>query len=269
MKKNIFFSFFSLLFLFTAQAQTITPRQLLKKVDQSLQDINSVTYKIDKTNKFFSSHDTLRRTAMCSLYVDSKDEMNAYHILDIKYDDDEYGHFKYDGSYTSSFSYHTDSLDVSQEVSIVNVLEDNHNSIVGTHINNYLLNDFFGSQNPMKQARSLLAKIFFIKEMTVEESTHLGTPVYVLTIYAKNKKSSDYVQNAVNKYYIRKSDFLPIAYSFYGEFEGMKEYEYFDLEYLSINPDIPLEAFKVDNTKTVIQPKEVKDIYENVKKYGL
>ena len=102
--------------------------------------------------------------------------------------------------------------------------------------------------------------------MKVEEVIHLNEPVYLLTVYGRNIKLPNYVQNAENKYYIRKTDFLPVAYSFSGEFEGMKENEYCEIDYIAINPDIPLEEFKVDTNVTEIKPKA---IYEKVKKYGL
>jgi len=38
------------------------------------------------------------------------------------------------------------------------------------------------------------------------------------------------------------------------------------VDYLAVNPDIPLEEFKVDTTQTEVRPKS---IYENVKKFGL
>src|SRR5690606_26664991 len=145
------------------------------------------------------------------------------------------------------------------------VTENNYIRITGTHISNYLLQDYFKEKNIFRQTRSLGGKLL-IKKMEIEEITYLNETVYLLTVYAKNIKLPNYVQNAVNKYYIRKTDFLPVAYSFSGEFEGMKEYEYYEIDYIAINPDIPLEEFKVDTNVTEIKPKT---IYEKLQKYGL
>ncbi|MDD3772876.1 MAG: hypothetical protein PHC38_09510 [Weeksellaceae bacterium] len=251
---------------FNNNAQSIKPKKLLKKTDIALKNIQTVVYKIEHDYKHFSSRDTIKRIALCSLFLDFEDKMNAYHILDVKFSQTKkYGHYQYDGIYTSALTYHTDSTDVEIDHLIETVVENNYSSIMGTHVNNYLLQDYFKKKNIFRQSKSFLAK-FLIKKMKVEETVYLDEPVYLLTIYVKNIKLSNYVQNVINKYYIRKKDFLPVAYSFYGEFEGMKEYEYYKIEYLEINPDIPLKEFKVDINLTKISPKS---IYKRVKKYGL
>lgn len=270
MKSKYLISSFSFMVVmlcsFIGNAQPIKPKQLLKKVDASLSEIQTVVYKIDHSKKHFSSKDTIQRIAVCSLFVDYKDKMNAYHILDVKLSEAKrYGHYQYDGIYTSAVTYYTDSIDKAEKRLIENVTENNYIRIIGTHINNYLLQDYFKKKNTFRQAKSFGAK-FLIKEMKVEEVIHLNEPVYLLTVYGRNIKLPNYVQNAENKYYIRKTDFLPVAYSFSGEFEGMKENEYCEIDYIAINPDIPLEEFKVDTNVTEIKPKA---IYEKVKKYGL
>src|SRR5690606_9559966 len=138
----------------------------------------------------------------------------------------------------SSLFYSTDSIN-NKKISIENVKENNYNSIKGTFISSYLLQDYFKKQNVFKQYRSILAK-FLLKGITTEESTHNGTPVYVLTVYGKDKPRENRINSSVDKYYIRKTDFLPIAHSFYGEFQGMKQTEFTEIEYLEMNPDISL-----------------------------
>lgn len=268
MKSNYLILFFitAVLSSFTSNTQPIKPKQLLKKVDASLSEIQTVIYKIDYSNKHFSSKDTIQRVAVCSLFVDYTDKMNAYHILDVKLSEPKrYGHYQYDGIYTSAVTYHSDSIDKEKKKLIENTTKNNYVSITGTHISNYLLQDYFKEKNIFRQTRSLGGKLL-IKKMEIEEITYLNETVYLLTVYAKNIKLPNYVQNAVNKYYIRKTDFLPVAYSFSGEFEGMKEYEYYEIDYIAINPDIPLEEFKVDTNVTEIKPKT---IYEKLQKYGL
>ena len=102
--------------------------------------------------------------------------------------------------------------------------------------------------------------------MEVKEELLSGVPVYELTIIGKNKNAPNAINNWVDKYYIRKTDFLPIAYSSYGEFEGIQETEYAVIEYIEINPNISLETFEVDTTQTLIVPKA---LYEHIQKYGL
>src|SRR5690606_25005452 len=143
--------------------------------------------------------------------------------------------------------------------------DDNYNSIKGNFVSNFILNDYFKKNNIFKQYRSLLAKIL-IKDITTEESIYKGTTVYVLTVYGKDKPRPNRINSAVDKYYIRKSDFLPIAHSFYGEFEGMKETEFTEIEYLNINPKLSLDFFKGDPTIKEVKPRA---FYEESQKYNL
>src|SRR5690554_2677148 len=255
------FCFFMLTFrIQTVNAQPIKPKQLLKKVDASVSNIQTVTYKINYSNKFSSNKDTIQRTAVCSLYIDNKDRTKSQFILDTKFSE-KYVHYLYDGLQGASVSYHIDSLDTTKKWSIKN-----DDGIYNRSVHSTLLLDYFGKKNRFKEGRSFWTNLL-IKKMEIKETIHLTEPVYLLTIYAKNIKIiPNYMQNAVNKYYIRKSDFLPIAYSFYGEIEGVSEYEYLEIAYLAVNPDIPLEAFKVDTTQKEIQTKL---LYKNIQKYGL
>lgn len=82
----------------------------------------------------------------------------------------------------------------------------------------------------------------------VKEETFNDTQVYVLTIAFKDHED---VRDNVEKHYIRKSDFLPVAYSSFLRWENMEQYDYYEVDYLAINPDIPAEAFKVGENETI------------------
>lgn len=116
-----------------------------------------------------------------------------------------------------------------------------------------------------QETASILAKLI-LKDITSEENIYNGIPVYVLTVYGKDKPRENRINSSVEKYYIRKSDFLPIAQSFYGEFEGMKQTEFTEIEYLEINPEIPLDTFKIDPSIKEVKPK---DYFEEIQKYNL
>ncbi len=262
---HLFFLSIALLFSFQTYSQPIKPKQLLKKIDASLNDIETLVYKIERTDKNFASKDTVRSTAVCSLYIAPKDKMKAYYIFDKQLLENTLSHHKYDGAYYSSIYYTKDSLDLAKKITIESVV-DNGYLFAENAMRDYDLKYFLYDKKAFRRYNSLYAKLFHVKEIKVEETTYLNTPVYLLTIYARNKKSIEYINNAVDKYYIRKSDFLPIAHSFSGELENMTAYEYYEVDYLSINSDIPLEEFKVDTTQTEVRPKS---IYENVKKFGL
>src|SRR5690606_16078582 len=267
MKKRcfLFTSFFLIFSIFISNAQPIKPKDLLKKTEQSIKEIKTLAYKINKKRKFFSDNDTLQKTTICSLYIVTENKMGAYHILNVKQlSNNIYGRYQYDGQFSIEFLYKTDSLDYERKVYITNILEKESNSIGGIGYS-LLLKDYFKKQNIFKQYRSFLAK-FFLKDITTEESVYNGIPVYILTVYGKDKPRENRINSAVEKYYIRKSDFLPIAHSFYGEFQGMKETEFTEIEYLEINPELSLDAFKIDPSVKEVKPRVY---YEEMQKYNL
>ncbi|MDO5635998.1 MAG: hypothetical protein Q4G18_01945 [Myroides sp.] len=267
MKKRcfLFTSFFLIFSIFISNAQPIKPKVLLKKTEQSIKEIKTLAYKINKKSKFFSSKDTLNRSAVGIIKIVPKDEIGSYHKVYFNHGEKRYNQYKYDGTYSSFLYFHLDSLDISKKTTITNVSDDNFNSIKGNFVSNFILKDYFKKNNIFKQYRSLLAKIF-IKDITTEESVYNGIPVYILTVYGKDKPRENRINSAIEKYYIRKSDFLPIAHSFYGEFQGMKEIEFTEIEYLEINPELSLDAFKIDPSVKEVKPRVY---FEEMQKYNL
>lgn len=246
-------------------AQPIKPNTLLKKTELSLKKINTLTYKIHRTDKHFTSKDTLKRSAIGTIKIVPEDEMGAYHKVSFNHGNKKYNQYKYDGIYSSFLYFHSDSLNIPKKTMITDVLNDNYNSIKGNFVSNFLLQDYFRKKNIFKQYRSVLAKIH-IKDIVIEESIYKDIPVYILTVYGKEKERENHINSIVDKYYIRKSDFLPIAQSFYGEFQGMKQTEFTEIEYLEINPELSLETFKIDPSVKEIEPKTY---FEEIQKYNL
>lgn len=68
---TVFCLILTMLSSFTINAQPIKPKQLLKKTEKSLKDIHTVVYKINLTKKPFSSKDTLKTVALCTLDLTS------------------------------------------------------------------------------------------------------------------------------------------------------------------------------------------------------
>lgn len=253
---------------FIGEAQNISPKQLLKKTDKALKNIHTVAYKINLTKKPFASKDTLKMVALCTLDLTSQNKPGKYYnyIISKRTKDDIIAYEKYDGVFNSEVYYktHPDSLEQPKRVFIYNSdkidygLVNNNISIMCTNI--------FSKEGSFTRYKSFFKRKSSVKEMEVKEETLSGIPVYELTITGKNKNAPNAIQNWVDKYYIRKTDFLPVAYGSYGEFEGMHETEYAVIEYIAINPDIPLDTFKVNTNVTEIKPKV---LYENAQKYGL
>lgn len=252
----------SVLLITICYSQNITTNKLLKQTEQSLKKINTVVYKIEKSSNYFGSNETDYSNAICSLYIEPKDRLCSYFIIHSKDSKKNYSNVKYDGSLAQSLYYNIDSLDYKKKIRTQDIELKGHSYVNGTH---YILNDYFKKDNIFKQYRSLIANIF-IKEITVEESVYKDTPVYILTVYGKDKPRPNRINSSIDKYYIRKNDFLPIAHSFYGEFEGMKENTFTEIEYLNINPNLSLDFFKVDPTIKEVKPRA---FYEESQKYNL
>lgn len=246
-------------------AQPIKPNALLKKTEQSLKDINTLTYKINKVSKYFSSKDTVRNSALVTIKILPEDEMGAYHKIYIKHNDKMFNQYKYDGTYSSFLYFNADSLNLPKKIFIENVINNNYSTMRGSFVKIFLLDSYFKKNNIFKQYRSVLGKLL-LKDMTLEESNYKGTSVYILTAYGKDRERENHINSVIDRYYLRKSDFLPIAHSFYGEFEGMKETEFTEIEYLEINPEISSDTFKIDPAIKEVQPKVY---FDEIQKYSL
>lgn len=256
-KKHLFFLFSfmaTLLSSFNGNAQPIETRELLKKSYEALSNIRTVVYKIDYANKYLSRKDTIHTTAVCSLYVAPKDKMKAYNIVDVEFVElnvSTYGHRRYDGNRTFWTNYLVDSLNVVKKPEIYS--DKQTRRAVVNNYSNILLKEYFMQKKPFIRYQSASDKIL------VTEEVHKGISVYVITIAFKDKKD---VRDNIEKHYIRKSDFLPIAYYSFLRWENMEQYNYYEVEYLAINPDIPLEKFKVGENETI----KAEERYKNLKK---
>src|SRR5690606_2163358 len=173
-------------------AQPIKPNALLKKTEQSLKEINTLTYKIHRTDKYFSSKDTLKRSAVGTIKIVPDDEMGAYHKVYFNHGNKKYNQYKYDGTYSSFLYFHSDSLNVPKKIFIENVINNNYSTMKGNFVRNFLLQDYFRKNNLFKQYRSVLAKIH-IKDIITEEGIYKDIPVYILTVYGKDKPRENHI----------------------------------------------------------------------------
>lgn len=81
-----------------------------------------------------------------------------------------------------------------------------------------------------------------------------------INIYYKDRKDS--TRDNVEKHYIRKIDFLPIAFYSFLRWENMEQYNYYEIDYLSINSNISIDDFKIDEN----EPFNAIELYTNFKK---
>src|SRR5690606_11949060 len=230
---NKYLLFFILFLCISCQKIDKDVEMVLTKTEQSLSEFKTVVFKTNRIDKSFTSSDTLYRTAICSIYIEPEDEIGMYFVQNIKSEEDTLYHRIYDGKHFSNTTIYVDGTAKAKWFTREN-LEQNNN-IQGHFGLNFLCRNIFELDDNFTRFRNKSERDK-IKKMEVYDEIYQNTPVYVLTIFFRNQEDSDeYINNAVDKYYIRKSDFLPIAYSFYGEFQGMQEYEFATIDYLEIN----------------------------------
>lgn len=246
---------------FTVSAQSQLSKEeateVRKKMFESSEKINTVVYKIDCKKKRLSDNDTVYTTAICSLYINPKDRLKAYHIVDKESTSSGgkgYAHTKYDGKRTFNFNRLVDSLDVYKEPYI-----DEDKRMVQVMVQNYsylLLGEYFALRKPSDKGNSQAESIVITEEMFKD------TMVYCVTIDFKDNEGA---RDRVGKIYISKSDYLPVAGSAFGKWETMEEYDDYEIEYLAINPDISLENFKIDKNETINPVERYRTFKEKVK----
>ncbi len=255
-----------LLSTFSTFAQPIELKELVKKVDESLNAITTVVYKVDYFNKYLARKDTLYSTAICSLYLAPEDKMKSYHKIDLKFEmekngDNYFGQRRYNGDKVLWYSNLADSLTTDEKPEIYNDNEMKY--AVVDNYSNYLLKKYFGEKNNFNVYGSLLIKIV-IKDIQVTEEMLHNAPVYVLTITYKDKK--DTTRDRVEKHYIRKTDFLPIAFYSFLRWENMEQYNYYEIDYIAINTAILPDHFKIEENERLNAVELYKHFQNQLKK---
>lgn len=226
-------------------AQTIEIKELLKRTDESLNNINTIVYKVDYFNKYLAKNDTIQSKAICSLYRMPKDKLKSYHKIDLesKYEKNGnkyFGQRIYNGEKVLYYNEIVDSLTTNEKPEIYSDKKMKY-SVVENY-SNFLLKQYFGNKNNLEAYGTKLIKVL-LKDINVTEEDLHGTPVYVVNITYKDRK--DTTRDNIEKHYIRKSDFLPIAFHSFLRWENMEQYNYYEIEYLSINSGVSITDFKI------------------------
>jgi peroxiredoxin len=236
-------------------AQSLNLEKVLQASDEALSQVNTLIYKIEKKEKDFSN-DTVFYTAVCTLKKIANDPKKGYHILNaqmVTAHDTQYMRLQYDGKMLlREFS----TLNTTSEKRVYSVENGDYAPYWNNGYRNLIMYDFFNlpylMQYNKRQWRSM------IKEKRLEEDVYNGVDCYVVLIYGKNSRDIHDIDNVVIKHYIRKSDFLPIAYEFTGNVESITMYEHYSLNYMAINEDVATDLFKIDDEPTPIDKKVIK-----------
>lgn len=249
MKKNCFLTITILLGVtFSLNAQKIEIKELLKRTDESLNNINTIVYKVDYFSKYLAKNDTIQSTAICSLYRIPKDKMKSYHKINLESEyengDKYFGQRIYNGEKVLYYNRAVDSLTTNEIPEIYS--DKKMKYAVVENYNNFLLKQYLDKNNSLEAYGTKLVKALLKGINVTEENLH-ETPVYVVNIFHKDRK--DTTKDHVEKHYIRKTDFLPIAYHSFLRWENMEQYNYYEIEYLSINTEVSPDNFKIEENQ--------------------
>src|SRR5690606_10182149 len=248
-------------------AQNPKIQEIAKKTHESLMKIKDLRFLIHTTKKPFSSKDTIKLKAYGLLHLNNN-QPTSYYIVS-KWSKD-YTIEKFDNIHVSKTIFTADSLDYEKEINLYDLKNysiENYKFLTQTNeiLFKHNLNIFFSKKNVFNYYRKFYST-WFNDSVSIEENIFKNIPVYIITISENSENREDRITNYTSKYFIRKDNFLPIAYSFYGEFEAMYENVFTEIEYLEINPKLPLDFFKIDPTIKEVTPRA---FYEEAKKYNL
>jgi len=228
-------------------SQSKNSKVLFKNIENAISNINTITYKINRIDKNFALKDTLIYSAVCSLKIADTDKFGMHYNINQKLNNSAYANHKYDGVNISYIYIQNDSL-FSESFISESSKEKNY-----AYVNNnlkFICKEFFSKKN------SLIQHMSSSEKKIIKEVIYMKKPSYEITIIFKRKKDDDII-NRVEKYYIDTTSFLPIGYIFNGEFEGMKGYETYNIEYLQINPPLNNHSFKAFNSIDEIDKQEI------------
>lgn len=225
--KRFFLYFFFLFKLYACYSQTTDNKIILNNAYLAINNIESLVYKLEYSVKYLARQDTVFITALCSIQKTNKRNLKHKHYLELlilEEDNKVYGIRKFDGRNSLWLNFSIDSLIAPKKPYI----ERNKRKIKSI-VSNYadlLLNEYFFDKTQFRKFISVSDKIL------VSEDILKNQPVYVISIAYKDNGE---VKDRIEKHYLRKSDFLPVAYSSFLKFENMEQYRYFEISYLQIN----------------------------------
>jgi len=253
-----YFSFLLFLSLTTNQtiSQTITVNKLLENTKKTISNIKYVTYKINRTDKFFSSQDTISNISLCTLYLHQKNKLELMYITTKKSGSDSYNYEIFNGNEYSFINIPKD-INLKSRNLFHQKLENDNYMYVNSNINVICLELF--------SKKSIFNKIKKNKNYKIIETKYLNIPAFELTITNKENTTEE-IKDSVEKYFISKKDYLPLGYYFTGTIDGMFGYENYTIEYIEINPNMAPENFK---TFDRIDQVNKKNILENILNHSL
>lgn len=247
------FFIFSIILLFNyfnvIGAETESLRSVLKKTDRRLNSIEQLTYILEQDYSSFLSEDTAHYTVQVSMLRNPKDKYspNVYFDLEgnIQKNNQVVEHFKrvYDGK--KLYSKYQSFSDLQDLEGYYDIKEWGEDYPYQSQFTNLSILSYLFEKNYFRKKNNLLSSLD-IKSIQMQNSVINEQECYKIIIEYKDGKD---IKNIYEEHFIRKSDYLLIAYMEIADFQDMKNYQYYTINYLDINDaNISEEFFKVDTT---------------------
>lgn len=226
-------------------------KSILKEVDKRLNDIEHMTYYLNSYEKYFTDRDTVHIRGEVTLLRNDKKRFSTDVNFVVNGEWVEDGEVvakvlsKYDGQYFYSKLWNEHKIKDELYLDVNQTKE----SPFDYSITHFILNEYF-EKKPFGNYFSFLASRY-IESVEVEDVVFNDIECFKIIINVTERAD---VQNGFTHYYISKSDYLPIAYEFSGEYEGMKDYKFYTIDYLNINDEyLAMDYFQVEEPGVPLQ----------------
>lgn len=233
--------------IFGAENQSL--RSVLIKTDQRLNSIEHLTYLLDQDYSSYTSEDTVRYSVKVSMARNNNDRYSPKSYFNLEGQVFKNNHiieqFKrvYDGE-NLYYKYQSFS-DLEDLEGYYDIKEWGEDFPYQSRFTRLSILSYLFEKNYFCKKNNLLSSLD-IQSIQMQNSVINAQECYKIIIAYKDGKD---IKNIYEEHFIRKSDYLPIAYKQISDFQDMKEYQYYRINYLDINEEKRSDSsFKVDTT---------------------
>lgn len=227
-------------------------KEVFQKTEKALNTIENLEYKIEYFKKYFSSEDTMHSLTNVVMMRNPADIYDPYPYFYLEgklvHENQENSasfNRKYDKNYSySSYSYYdtsTNAVVTTESYFDMNVWDEK--IFEGNSQFNYVFNHYF-LKKPFKGQYTNIKEDSNLTYVTIKTDFIKNEACYKITYFYEEIEDSN---NLRMTYYIRKSDYLPIAYELSIDFQDMTQYDFYTVDYLEFNKEnLDISYFEVD-----------------------
>lgn len=233
--------------IFGAENESL--RSVLIKTDQRLNSIEHLTYLLDQDYSSYTSEDTVRYSVKVSMVRNNNDRYSPKIYFNLEgqvfENNDIVEQFKrvYDGE-NLYYKYQSFS-DLEDLEGYYDIKEWGEDFPYQSRFTRLSILSYLFEKNYFRKKNNLLSSLD-IQSIQMQNSVINEQECYKIIIAYRDGKD---INNIYEEHFIRKSDYMPIAYKQTSDFQDMKEYQYYRINYLDINEEKRSDSsFKVDTS---------------------